>query len=93
MSFLNNIDENKVTELMQDTNSNVIYFENVTREVVESYSKDLDNIMNNIYKDIISIDQPPLNTLEKYFYLLENNIQDILMILYNLLYKYHLHFE
>lgn len=72
MSFLNNIDTNKVEKLMQETSDNVVYFENITKDVVNAYSKDLDNLMDLIYHDIILVDQPPLVTLEKYFLELSN---------------------
>lgn len=67
MSFLNNIDTENVQKLMRETSENVQYFENITKDVVDAYSKDLDWIMGEIYKDILCKDQPPLNTLEKYF--------------------------
>ena len=67
-TFLNNIDVDKVNELMAETQSNVEYFEQITNNVVNAYSEGLDKIMMEIYRDIISVDQPPLNTLEKYFF-------------------------
>lgn len=72
MSFLNNIDTNNVEKLMKETAENVMYFERITRDVVDTYSQDLDFIMGDIYKDIVCKDQPPLNTLEKYFLELSN---------------------
>lgn len=72
MSFLNNVDTNNVEKLMKETTENVMYFERITRNVVDTYSQDLDFIMGDIYKDIVCKDQPPLNTLEKYFFELSN---------------------
>lgn len=72
MSFLNNVDTNNVEKLMKETTENVMYFERITRDVVDTYSQDLDFIMGDIYKDIVCKDQPPLNTLEKYFLELSN---------------------
>lgn len=71
-TFLNDIDMTKVIDLMDETKTNVEYFEAVTNDVVSSYSKGLDNLMNKIYNDIVLKDQPPLNTLEKYFLELSN---------------------
>lgn len=71
-TFLNDIDTNKVEQLMQETNNNVVYFENITGNVVKAYSTDLDNLMQAIYENIILVDQPALNTLEKYFLELSN---------------------
>ena len=72
MSFLNNVDTNNVEKLMKETTENVMYFERITRDVVDTYSQDLDFIMGDIYKDIVCKDQPPINTLEKYFLELSN---------------------
>lgn len=71
-TFLNNIDIDKVSTLMEETQLNVEYFEKITNSVVHSYSSDLDELMNKIYNDILMKDQPPLNTLEKYFLELSN---------------------
>lgn len=73
-TFLNDIDVDKVNELMEETQSNVRYFEDITNKVVNSYCSGLDNLMEDIYNDIISKDQPPLNTLEKYFLQLSNSL-------------------
>lgn len=71
-NFLDNVDREKIDELFADTNNNVSYFKNTVDKVVNSYSAPLDEIMNNIYNDIICIEQPPLNTLERYFLELSN---------------------
>lgn len=71
-TFLNDIDMTKVTDLMAETKSNAEYFEAITNDVVVSYAKNLDMIMDKIYHDIILKDQVPLNTLEKYFLELSN---------------------
>ena len=71
-TFLNDIDINRVNELMDETRTNVEYFEAVTNTVVSSYANGLDNLMNKIYQEIVLKDQPPLNTLEKYFLELSN---------------------
>lgn len=72
MSFLNEPDKNKINELFNNTNDNVEYFEGIVKTVIEHYSSDLDGLMKNIYNEIICIDQPALNTLEKYFLELSN---------------------
>ena len=66
-SFINDIDSNKVDSLMEQTENNVQYFENVTNKVVQSYSEYMDNIMKNIYVDIIQNPSAPIETVEKYF--------------------------
>ena len=71
-TFLNDIDTNKIDALMNETQTNVEYFEKITERVVLSYSNDLDMLMKDIYNNILMEDQPPLNTLEKYFLELSN---------------------
>ena len=66
-NFLINTDKDEISKLMEETTSNVAYFENLTNDVVTSYTKDMDILMDNIYKNIIQVEQPALNTLEKYF--------------------------
>ena len=71
-NFLDNVDKEKIDELFAETTANVTYFKNTVDKVVNSCSAPLDEIMNNIYNDIINADQPPLNTLERYFLELSN---------------------
>lgn len=71
-TFLSNIDTERVTELLNETEQNVSYFEGITSKVVESYTKPLDDIMKAIYSEIISVEDPPLQTLERYFLELTN---------------------
>ena len=72
MSFLNDVDKEKIYTLMDETDSNVKYFESMTFAVAKEYSRDLDNIMENINKEIMSVDSAPLNILENYFLELSN---------------------
>lgn len=72
MSFLNNIDEEKIQSLMDETKSNVEYFEKLTFGVAVEYSKELDALMQSINADVLGDDSAPLNTLEKYFLELSN---------------------
>ena len=71
-TFLNSTDEEIIKDLMNETDNNVVYFENLTRDTVRSYCQDLDVLMESIYKDIVSVDQPPLCALEKAFLELSN---------------------
>lgn len=71
-TFLTNTNTEKLEEIFKSTDSNVEYFEGIVRNTVEVYSKPLDEIMKNIYSEIISVSVPPLNTLEKYFLELSN---------------------
>ena len=56
MSFLDNIDEDKIVQLMKDTQDNVGYFESLTSAVVRAYSEPLDRLMDSIYHEVILID-------------------------------------
>ena len=71
-TFLNNVDVNTINKLLDETTNNVEIFQNMVDKVVISYSESLDNLMNAIYKDIVIVDQAPLNTLENYFLELSN---------------------
>ena len=71
-TFLNNVDVDTINKLVDETTNNVEIFQNMVDKVVRSYSESLDNLMNAIYKDIIVVDQAPLNTLENYFLELSN---------------------
>lgn len=66
-TFLNNIDINKVNDLLNDTHSNVETFESVSNNVVSQYTQSLDSVMQNLYRDVIMIDNAPTELLEKYF--------------------------
>ena len=72
VTFLNNIDTTKVESLMQETDNNVIYFENTFSKVVKNYSEALDNLMSDLYIDCIKTEDPDDKTLEKYFLELAN---------------------
>ena len=51
---------------------NVDYADQVARSTVNSQTQDLDNLMVNIYDDIISVEEPATSSIEKYFLALSN---------------------
>ena len=73
-SYLNNLDTGKVEEILSETEQNTLYFEDVSKRVVESYSASLDTLMQKIYQDVVMIDYPSLDVIEKYFLELTNTI-------------------
>lgn len=73
-TFLNDINVDKVNKLVEETQLNAEYFERITNNVVDTYCSGLDNLMKNIYNDILMKDLPPLNILEKYFLELSNSL-------------------
>lgn len=51
-TFLDNIDTTKVTQLLNDTQNNSEYFNNITDQVVTAYTKDLDSLITEIQNGI-----------------------------------------
>ena len=47
-TFLHNVDETKVKELMDSTKNNAKYFDDIVVDIVSKYTKSLDDIMNKI---------------------------------------------
>lgn len=73
-SFLSKVDISKVDSLIQDTETNVKYFNNTCANIVSKYSQSLDNLMQDLYVDCIKKDDVSLDTLEKYYLELSNMI-------------------
>lgn len=73
-TFLNNVDETKVQQLINDTESNIEYFVTISDQVLTSYTSDLDDIMQKIYKEVVLVDYPATDVIEKYFVELSNVI-------------------
>lgn len=69
-----NIDTSIISSLIKDNEVNVSYLKRVTADVVASYTQDLDNILEAINRDIVEIEDPATNTLEKYLLELTNAI-------------------
>ena len=72
VTFLNSIDTDKVESLMNETDNNVVYFEQTFSKVVKSYSESLDNLMLDLYEECIKTEDAPTQTLEKYYLELAN---------------------
>lgn len=66
-TFLNNIDEQKVADLLDQTNVNVKYFTEVSDQVVKSYTGDLDSLMQDLYTVVTQQDAPSTDVLERYY--------------------------
>ena len=66
-TFLNNIDEQKVADLLDQTNVNVRYFTEVSDQVVKSYTGDLDSLMQDLYTVVTQQDAPSTDVLERYY--------------------------
>lgn len=72
-TFLNNIDTDKVTDLLNETHRNSTYFNEITNTVVSSYCADLDALLLTIDT---SINQKniPTEVIEDYMLQLASNI-------------------
>lgn len=57
-TFLNNIDVIKVQTLLNETDVNSKYFNDITDQVVEAYSKDLDSLIIEIQAEINNKNMP-----------------------------------
>ena len=49
MTYLSNVDTNRVTELLEETNKNTEYFTEITNKTVEAYTSHLDDLMKKLY--------------------------------------------
>ena len=49
-TYLDNVDTDKVTALLEQTEQNSIYFNNVAKTVAGKYTEHLDNLMQDYYK-------------------------------------------
>ena len=72
MSFKEGIESAKIKNLIDETEQNVRNFEDVTSKVVEEYTSELDSILNAIKINIVSVEDPATETLEKYLLELTN---------------------
>ena len=72
-TFLNNVDTEKVDELMKETESNVEYFNKVSTETAIKYTEYLDKLMKKIYKNAV-VKDAETGLLEKYYLELTNTI-------------------
>lgn len=72
-TFLANADEEKVQELLNDTNTNVEYFNRVATETAVKYTELLDKLMRKIYSNAVS-KEATNEQLEKYYLELTNTV-------------------
>ena len=70
-TFLADVDEEKVKELMKDTDNNVAYFNNIATETANRYTEVLDKLMKIIYSGVVK-DNATDEQLEKYYLELTN---------------------
>lgn len=66
------MDEEKISLLIQDTEQRTASLETIVDNVVNSYTSSLDQIMCNVHDNIVDVDDPSTELLEKYFLELSN---------------------
>lgn len=64
VTYLENIDEQKMTELLEQTETNVEYFNKVTRQVSQAYSTELDELVRQFMKRQSTDKELPMDYLE-----------------------------
>ena len=73
-TYLDNVDTERVDNLMKQTDTNVMYFNNACTDVVKKYSEGLDNLMKDLYCECIRDKDVTIDTLERYYLELSNMI-------------------
>lgn len=66
------MEEQKINVIVQETDTRVNYVNEIVDKVVSSYTEALDNIMCGIHDEIVSVEYPTTELLEKYFLELTN---------------------
>ena len=67
MTYLDNIDTEKVDKILKETNKNVEYFTSITDSTVKEYTKDLDALMQKILTEVIKEQSPEVEVIESCF--------------------------
>ena len=73
-TFLDNLDRDKLNEKFNNTDENVIAFQDICVKVVDYYSNDLDALMEKIKRDVVEVDEVDTDTIERYFLRLTNHL-------------------
>jgi len=64
--------QEELDEVYKKLDDNVEYANAVAKTTVDNQTRNLDNLMVNIYEDIISVEEPATSSIEKYFLELSN---------------------
>ena len=71
--YLDNVDTEQVTKLLNNTDTNAAYFTSITDNVVKSYSEQLDKILEKIRQTLATNEtEMSMEQLEKYMLELSN---------------------
>lgn len=66
------MNKDKIEKIMFDCDEDIKYVEEISNKIVKEKTKDLDELMNRIQDEVVSIEEPSLNVIEKYFLELTN---------------------
>ena len=66
------VDEKKVITLRAELDKNVEYFNRLIDEIVDENTNSMDKILCNICDDVVNVDNPATELIEKYFLELTN---------------------
>lgn len=68
------VNKEKLDSLSGVLEEDVLYFNSIVDKTVESYTKSLDDIMEEVHTHVVSVDEPSTDVIEKYFLELSNCI-------------------
>ena len=66
-TFLENIDTQRVESIMKSTEDNVAYLDDMSVKTAQKYTKDLDALMQDLYKVITKVEDAETVELERYY--------------------------
>ena len=73
-TFLSEPDSVKIDNLISETETNVQYFDTIFLKVLDGYTHSLDDIMAEVHDNIVAVEYPPTEVLERYLLKLSNCI-------------------
>jgi hypothetical protein len=73
-TYLSNVDTEKVSKLLEETDKNVEFFNNISLKTAQQYSQSLDDIMVEMSTAIFNAEDFPTEVLERYLLELTNAI-------------------
>ena len=68
------LDITQIESKLETTKENVSYISEIADKVVGAYTRSLDSLMQEIYKNVVENDNASNNDLEKYFLRLTNTL-------------------
>lgn len=66
------MDINELEKRVKDVEDSVAYIDTVMNDIIKEYSGDIDDLMMKISIDVLQVDYPAINTIERYFMELSN---------------------